>query len=111
MIRRAKHENLLCAYIASLQWSSKHSDLTIQCSDGQMITSHCSILSSTSPFLKTVLLESDEPHLILPDVCLDDMKALLSLLHSGTVNVNNLYVASNKPLLNLLIRFDFLWNT
>ena len=99
MIRRAKHENLLSAYIASLKWSSKHSDLTIQCSDGQ-ITSHCSILSSTSPFLRTVLLESDEPYLLLPDVYLDDMKTLLSLLHSGiAANVNNLYVASNIPYL------------
>ena len=34
----------------------------------------------------------DEPFLVLPDVSLQTMKTLLTLLHNGTVNVPKTYV-------------------
>ena len=82
----ANHEGDLIAYISKIKGSHLFSDVAISCSNG-MITSHRCILSSTSPFLKYLLLEVDEPRLVLPSVTLDTMKILLTLLHTGNVNV------------------------
>ena len=87
----ANHEGDLIAYVASIRGSHLHSDLTIHCLNGKIISHRC-ILSRTSPFLKSLLLEMDEPHLVLPDVTLHIMKILLTLLHSGPANVQQMYV-------------------
>jgi len=100
-ILSTSQDNELTAYISSIQWSHLHSDLTIQCFNGK-INSHCSILSTTTPFLKEILLEMDEPFLVLPDVSLQTMKTLLTLLHNGTVNVPKTGIQSMIELIELL---------
>ena len=77
-------------YISDLQWTQSFSDLTIQCADGKIKT-HCIILGCLSPFLKKLFIENssngEEAYLCLPDITVEDMKSLLSLLYTGTANV------------------------
>lgn len=85
----------LVDYVSRLQWSDTFSDIVIHCQDGQ-IKSHCVVLCRMSPFLQRLLSGIDEPQLHLPDVPLDDMKILLSLLYTGVANVYKGYISAFK---------------
>lgn len=77
-------------YISDLPWSHEFSDLIIHCSDGK-IKAHCAIICCMSPILRRILMqniiENEESYLHLPDIPMNDVKSLLSLLYTGNANV------------------------
>ena len=89
-LKLLNHAEQVTEYLAALQYSHVFSDLIVHCSNGKVKT-HCAILSCMSPFLEKLLLDhqiTDEPvNLFLPDVAMDDIKGLLSLLYTGISNV------------------------
>jgi hypothetical protein len=82
----ANHAGEVLDYVSGLQWSESFSDVTIKCLDGS-VRSHCAIISSMSPFLHRLLAHEDDPVIHLPDVPIEEVKCLLSLLYSGSVNL------------------------
>ena len=86
-LKLINHAEEVTEYLTNLQWNHKFSDITVHCSNGKKIKSHCAILSCMSSFLKKLLSSLEEPVLLLPDVRLHHFKGLLCLLYTGVSNV------------------------
>ena len=77
-------------YISGLIFSSRFSDVIIHCKNNQRVKCHRVILAGVSPFLKEILnnkQEDDIVEIILPDIPVEDVKGLLSLLYTGKSNI------------------------
>ena len=72
------------------------SDLKLVCEDSEEVSAHQVILSNSSPFLKTLLLQhmenvtGEKPTIIIPDVAREDLEALLEFLYQGTLKLGEI---------------------
>ena len=83
------HTNEFTDYISGLVFSSRFSDVIIHCKNNQRVKCHRVILAGVSPFLKEILStqEEDVVEIILPEIPIEDVKGLLSLLYTGKANI------------------------
>ena len=81
----SNHFQDIADFVAGMVFSSKLSDVTIYCENGK-VKSHKLVLGMSS-FLKELFLEEDQVDVLLPDVPVEDVKGLLSLIYTGCANI------------------------
>lgn len=92
---KSSEENLMSS-LSTHATKSIFSDLNLVCKDSERVSAHQVILSSSSPFLKTLLLQhmenvtGERPTIIIPDVAREDLEALLEFLYQGTLKLGEI---------------------
>ena len=81
----SNHFQDIANFVSGMVFSSKLSDVTIYCQNGK-VKSHKLVLGMSS-FLKEIFLEEDQVDVILPEVPVEDVKGLLSLIYTGCANI------------------------
>ena len=81
-------ENTISAF-GKLRGEKDFSDVTLACGDGQQMEAHRAILSSCSPFFKTMLLRFKHPHQVLymRGLKSEDLVAVLDFIYYGETSV------------------------
>ena len=106
---KTSDENLLSTLSRQAR-KSAFSDLVLVCEDNEIVSAHQVILSSSSSFLRSLLLQHKEnltgerPTILIPDITKQDLEDLLQFMYHGTVTLEeNRY----QHLVNLSKLFGF----
>jgi len=84
------HSSHLSSNLTSLLKKHMHCDVVLACKDGPKLPAHKIILSACSTYFRDLLADTEihqETIIVLKDINREDMKAVLSFLYSGVVEV------------------------
>ena len=89
---KTSYENLISSLSRQAR-KSAFSDLVLVCEDNEIVSAHQVILSSSSSFLRSLLLQHKEnltgerPTILIPDITKQDLEDLLQFMYHGTVTL------------------------
>lgn len=82
--------------LSSEATKSKFCDVNLVCEDNERVGAHQLILSSSSTFLKTLLLQhrqnltGEKPTIIIPDIAREDLEDLLQFTYHGSLKMKEI---------------------
>jgi len=89
-LQYTNHSSHLSSNLTSLLKKHMHCDVVLACKDGPKLSAHKIILSACSTYFRDLLADTEihqETIIVLKDINREDMKAVLSFLYSGVVEV------------------------
>nr|CAD7425272.1 unnamed protein product [Timema monikensis] len=100
-----EHPSTLVAAVSTYYEQESYMDVSFMCAGLERVEAHRLVLTSVSPFMKTLLMEHSGPEppvISLPDVSQHLLRLVLQFLYDGVMKVNQDELAEFKNILTVL---------
>nr|CAD7453359.1 unnamed protein product [Timema tahoe] len=100
-----EHPSTLVAAVSTYYEQESYMDVSFMCAGLERVEAHRLVLTSVSPFMKTLLMEysgPEPPVISLPDVSQHLLRLVLQFLYDGVMKVNQDELAEFKNILTVL---------